>query len=144
MQRKNSSGVKLHGNHFVLWNQFHPLCVFFTTSRRASSRSFSSVFPISSSIYLRRLRLFQRSDIEDKEERCSRRRYAGLRDRSLLPVTPRSDFSWQSRKLRGSIWQKPRGFAYFIVALRILFQFSRLTSWSQKLWNSCKTVRGIM
>lgn len=43
-------------------------------------------------------------------------------------VTPRSDFSWQSRKLRGSIWQKPRGFAYFIVALRILFQFSRFTS----------------
>lgn len=28
---KNWSGVKLRWNHFVLWNQFHLLCVFFTT-----------------------------------------------------------------------------------------------------------------
>lgn len=50
---------------------------------------FPLCFPISSSIYLQRLRLFQRSDIEDKKERCSRRHYVAPQDRSLLPVTPR-------------------------------------------------------
>jgi len=50
---------------------------------------FPLCFPIFSSIYLQRLRLFQCSDIEDKKERCSRRHYVGPQDRSLLPVTPR-------------------------------------------------------
>lgn len=99
---------------------------------------FPLCFPISSSIYLRRLRLFQRSDIEDKKERCSRRHYVGPQDRSLLPVTPRSLIPTGSRESYEVPFGRSRGDSRISSSLcKFCFNF-RVSPRSQRSRNSCK------
>lgn len=128
-------------NHFVLWNQFHPDRASSLRRPAALLRApFTLCFSISSSIYLRRLRLFQRSDIEDKKERCSRRHYVGPQDRFLLPVTPRlhSLIPTGSRESYKVPFGGSRGdLRISLSPYEFCFNF-RVSSRSQRFRNSCK------
>lgn len=69
---------------------------------------FPSMFPISSSIYLRRLRLFSvQRDMEDKKERCSRRRYVA--SSAAILIASYSSPTFRFRAGRRESYEAPFG-----------------------------------